>query len=154
MLHDGLLNLMIRSTCFGHYYAHHQEFATIQMAPACGTSPWLWQVAGLVHGCRFKADSHISCRARAVPLPCRAAKGLECVFPHLIYTVRPCLIHTCHAAPVSRQDQSIHLKATAQRGRRDGLWATSLLSASSGYHTEFHEFYYQKHANLRCRWPV
>ena len=30
---------------------------------------------------RVKADSHIACRAHAVPLPCRAAKGLECVFP-------------------------------------------------------------------------
>jgi len=29
----------------------------------------------------FKADSHIACRAHAVPLPCRAAKGLECAFP-------------------------------------------------------------------------
>ena len=29
----------------------------------------------------LKADSHITCRAHAVPLPCRAAKGLECVFP-------------------------------------------------------------------------
>jgi len=29
----------------------------------------------------FKADSHIACRAHAAPLPCRAAKGLECVFP-------------------------------------------------------------------------
>jgi hypothetical protein len=28
-----------------------------------------------------KADTHIACRAHAVPLPCRAAKGLECVFP-------------------------------------------------------------------------
>jgi len=28
-----------------------------------------------------KADSHIACRAHAVLLPCRAAKGLECVFP-------------------------------------------------------------------------
>jgi len=28
-----------------------------------------------------KADSYIACRAHAVPLPCRAAKGLECVFP-------------------------------------------------------------------------
>ena len=27
------------------------------------------------------ADSHIACRADAVSLPCRAAKGLECVFP-------------------------------------------------------------------------
>ena len=29
----------------------------------------------------FKDDSHIACRAHAVPLPCRAAKALECVFP-------------------------------------------------------------------------
>jgi hypothetical protein len=54
MLHNGLLNVMNRSTCFGPYYAHHQELATIQMAPACGTSSWLWQVAGLVHGCGFE----------------------------------------------------------------------------------------------------
>ena len=30
---------------------------------------------------RLKAASHIACRAHAVPLPCRAARGLECVFP-------------------------------------------------------------------------
>jgi hypothetical protein len=29
----------------------------------------------------LKADSHIACRAHAVPLPCLVAKGLECVFP-------------------------------------------------------------------------
>ena len=29
---------------------------------------------------RLKADSHIACRAHAIPLPCRAAKGLEFVF--------------------------------------------------------------------------
>jgi hypothetical protein len=29
----------------------------------------------------LRADSHIACCAHAVPLPCRAAKGLECVFP-------------------------------------------------------------------------
>ena len=28
-----------------------------------------------------KADSHIACRAHAVPLPCCATKSLECVFP-------------------------------------------------------------------------
>ena len=54
MLHNGLLDLIMnRSTCFGHYYVHHQELATIQMVSAYGSSPWLWQVAGLVHGCRF-----------------------------------------------------------------------------------------------------
>ena len=35
-----------------------------------------WLVTGTL-----KAGSHITCRAHAVPLPCRAAKGLECVFP-------------------------------------------------------------------------
>ena len=29
MLHNGLLDLMNRSTCFWHYYAHYQELATI-----------------------------------------------------------------------------------------------------------------------------
>ena len=53
MVHNGFLDLMNRSTCFGHYYAHHQELATMQMVSTCGSSPWLWQVAGLVHGCRF-----------------------------------------------------------------------------------------------------
>ena len=48
----------------------------------------------------LKADSHIACRAHAVSLPCRA-KGLECL-SHLIYRVRPCLIHTCHAMPMPR----------------------------------------------------
>ena len=34
MLHTGLLDLMNRSTCFGHYCAHRQELATIQMVSA------------------------------------------------------------------------------------------------------------------------
>jgi len=37
---------------------------------------------------------------------------------------------------------------------RDGLWAICPRSASSGYHAEFHEGCYQKHTNLRRRWPV
>ena len=37
------------------------------------------------------------CRTHALPLPCRAAKDLECVFPIWYYTVRPYLIHACHA---------------------------------------------------------
>ena len=31
------IELMIRSACFGHYYAYHQELETIQMFTACGT---------------------------------------------------------------------------------------------------------------------
>ena len=33
---------------------------------------------------------------------------------HLIYTVRPCLIHTCHAMPMPCSDHAVLLKATAQ----------------------------------------
>jgi hypothetical protein len=33
------------------------------------------------HVFTLKVDPHIACRAHAAPLPCRAAKGLECVFP-------------------------------------------------------------------------
>ena len=39
-----------------------------------------------------------------------------CIF-HLIYTVRPCLIHTCHAASMSCSDHAVLLKVTAQHGR-------------------------------------
>ena len=35
------IKLMIRSTCFGNYYAHHQELETIQTITACDTQPWL-----------------------------------------------------------------------------------------------------------------
>ena len=38
---------------------------------------------------------------------------------HLIYTVRPCLIHTCHAALMPCYNQAVLLKATAQHGRRE-----------------------------------
>ena len=31
------IELMIRSTCFGHYYVHHQELETIQIFATCGT---------------------------------------------------------------------------------------------------------------------
>jgi hypothetical protein len=31
------IELMIPSTCFGHYYTHHQELETIQMFTACDT---------------------------------------------------------------------------------------------------------------------
>jgi len=31
------IELMIRSTCFGQHYAHHQELETVQIFTACGT---------------------------------------------------------------------------------------------------------------------
>ena len=41
-----------------------------------------------------------------------------CLF-HLIYTVLPCPIHTCNAAPMPCSDHAVLLKTTAQDGRRE-----------------------------------
>jgi len=35
--------------------------------------------------CLFKTDSHMACHSHAVPMPCRAAEGLECIF-HIWFT--------------------------------------------------------------------
>ena len=88
---------------------------------------------------RVKPDSHITCRAHAVPLPCRAAKGLECVFPtwftqcgRVWFTLamqRPCHPRPCHSSQGH---------GTAWPSRKS-LWTNCPLSASSGYHAEFHE---------------
>jgi hypothetical protein len=64
---------------------------------------WLENVSFVFLGfLTLKADSHIACRAHAVPLPCCAAKGLECVFPiwftqcgHVWFTL--VMPHPCHA---------------------------------------------------------
>jgi hypothetical protein len=40
-------------------------------------------------------------------------------FSHMIYTVRPCLIHTCHATPMPCSGHAVLLKATAQDGRQE-----------------------------------
>jgi hypothetical protein len=100
---------------------------------------------------RVKADSHITCRAHAVPLPRRAAKGLECVFPiwftqcgrvwFTLATPCPCRAHAMLWPCRSSQGHGI------ARLSRDFLWATCPRSFSSGYHTEFHEDCYQKHTN-------
>jgi hypothetical protein len=48
--------------------------------------------------CFIKANSHIPCHSLA--MACQ--KGFRLCVSHLIYTVRPCLIHTCHAVPMPR----------------------------------------------------
>jgi len=95
----------------------------------------------------LKADSHTACRA---------TEGLECVFP--IWFTRcgrvwftPTM--QCNARAMLRPCCSSEGHGTA-RPSRDGLWAACPRSASSGYRAEFHEGCYQKHTNLRCRWPV
>ena len=93
------------------------------------------------------------CRAHAVPLPCRTAKGLECVFPirftqcgRVWFTFR--MPRPCHPRPCCSQGHG-----TAHPSR-NGLWATCRRSASSGYHADFHEVCYQTLTSITCRWPV
>jgi hypothetical protein len=59
------------------------------------------------------------CRAHAIPLPCRAAKGLDCVFPiwftqcvRVLFT--HAMPHPCHATTMPIWKRL--LKATTQRG--------------------------------------
>ena len=79
----------------------------------------------------LKADSHITCRAHAVPLPCRAAKGLECVFP-ILFTQCGLVWFTlamprpCHP----RQCYSSQGHGTAWPSRKS-LWTNCPRSASS-----------------------
>jgi len=56
----------------------------------------------------------MACRAHAIPLPCHAAKGLECVFP--IWFTQCGRVWFTLAMP--RSDHVV-LKATAQHGRRE-----------------------------------
>jgi hypothetical protein len=91
-----------------------------------------------------KADSHIACRAHVVPLPCRAAKRLECVFPiwftqcgRVWFTLA--MPRPCHALTMQFFSRPRHSTAVKRR-------PVSYLSASV-YHAKFHEDCYQKRTN-------
>ena len=68
----------------------------------------------------FKADSHIACRAHAVRLQCRAAKGLECVFPirftqcdRVRFTLA--MSYQCHASTMPFFSRPQHSTAVSRR---------------------------------------
>jgi hypothetical protein len=86
--------------------------------------------------------SRIRLRQKAGVCVCvQAPLEFRMCLSHLIYTVRPCLIHTCHAAPMPCSDHAVLLKATAQHGRREtacGLPALlRLLPATTPSSTKF-----------------
>jgi hypothetical protein len=56
-----------------------------------------------------KADSHIPSRSPAMPF----RQAFRLCLSHLIYSVRPCLIHTYHAVPLPFHEYAV-LKATSQ----------------------------------------
>ena len=106
------------------------------------------------HAVPLKADSHTTCRAHAVSLPCRAAKGLEYVFPiwftqcgRVWFTLAmPC---PCYAPTMPFFSRPRH--STSVERRPVGYLTASV---SSGYHAEFHDGRYQTYISLRSRWPV
>ena len=73
---------------------------------------------------------------------------------HLIYTVRPCLIQTCHAAPMPSPTMPFFSRprhSTAVERRPVGyLLAFGFFRLPLGAPRSC----YQMHTNLRCRWPV
>ena len=79
----------------------------------------------------------------AVPLPCRAAKGLECVFP-IRFTVRPCPIHTCYAAPMPSPTMPLFSRPRHSTSVESGLLArVRLLPATTRSYTKFLSVAYQ-----------
>jgi len=101
---------------------------------------------------KLNADSHTACRAHAVPLPCRAAKDLECVF--LIWFTQCGRVWFTLAMPRSCHPRTcVLLKVTAQHDRREtacGLTASvRFLPAITRSSTKLSEAYH-----LRCRWSV
>jgi len=57
------------------------------------------------------------CPCRSPAMPCR--QGFRMCLSHLIYTMQPCLIHTCHAMPMPCSDHVVLLKATTKHVRRE-----------------------------------
>ena len=58
---------------------------------------------------------------------------------HLIYTVRPCPIHTCHAAPMPPPTMPFFSRPRHSMTVEREPVGNCPLSASSGYHAEFQE---------------
>ena len=124
------------------------------------------------YGARFgagveavKADSQIPrrahavtmpfpCRPHAVPLQCRAAKGLECVFP-IWFTQCDRVWSTlaiplpCHALTMSFFSRPRH-SMVVERRPVGYLHAFGFFRLSRGVPRSC----YQTHTKLRCRWPV
>ena len=69
----------IQDHCYEYWWwgvARLSTLPTISVPSIRKTGTWYQQCED-----RVKVHSHIACRAHVVPMPCRAAKGLECVFP-------------------------------------------------------------------------
>jgi hypothetical protein len=101
---------------------------------------WVWfSTFEATFEVQVKADSHIACRAHAVPQPCRETKGLECVFPiwfihcdRVWFTLampRPCPALTMLF--FSNQMGKTHSKPLVSRHGRGTAWARHVMCESA-----------------------
>jgi len=73
---ERFIALIIRPTCFGHLYAHHQELETILVYYRMWcVMPWLLVVGGQMRGSRLCVRNEGSCATESqnFPLPRRIA---------------------------------------------------------------------------------
>jgi xanthine/uracil permease len=69
---ECFIALMIRSACFGHFYAHHQELETIRvLLPPMVCSAWLLVIGGQVQaaGCASRKRDAARPQSCNIPLP-------------------------------------------------------------------------------------
>jgi hypothetical protein len=84
----------------------------------------------------LKADSHIACRAHAVPLPCRAAKGLEYVFSiwftqcDRVWFIKMWSVNQTRPHCVNQMGKT-HSKTLAARHGRGTEWARHAMCESA-----------------------
>ena len=122
-----------------NYWMHKEQNSDVKKG-LFPCSPLWWKRSRKVVG-KVKADSHKACRSHAppmpFPLPCRAAEGLECVFPitqcgRVWFTLAmPCPYHAPTMPFFSSPRHSM-----AAEGRLVGCQRSA---SSSGYHSEFHK---------------
>ena len=89
--HWWFVALMICSTCFGHFYAHHQELETIcVLLPPMVCRAWLLVVGGQVKGSRLYVQKEGCCTTESCNIPL-SGRLLSCIWPP---TTRNQALHT------------------------------------------------------------
>jgi len=68
---EWFMALIICSTCFGHFYAHHQDLEPIcVLLPPIVCSAWLLVVGGQMQGSRLCIQEEWYCKTAVVQHPC------------------------------------------------------------------------------------
>ena len=95
----------------------------------------------------LKADSHRACRTHAVPLPCRAAKGLECVFPiwftqcgRVWFTLAlPCHVLTMPFFSMPRHSTAVSRRPCCAVALRRTVWSEHGTGAAWAWHASVNQ---------------